>query len=491
MNGKILIAKQLNIAADEQVLLAQEAGAAALLLYPDPADTGSNIPDDAVRRDSLIWNGMGDPQTPGYPSTEHAFRIPIADLKILPKIPVQPISLTSALNILVVLGGRRAPEKWFPPNASIIYHLGPGFKNDKSYKVRVKVNNQLVNREIHNVIGRIRGGVEPDRYVLVGNHRDSWVNGAIDSASGSSALLQLVKVFGSLLSTGWRPRRTILFCSWGSEELNLMGSTEWLEENIKSINSRAVAYINVDILAVGNETVSVASSPLLYQTVFNATKRVAYPHVNIQSDPNPPTTVYDKWLSTFPMIRNLSQLIFSGSSSSKSHASTHHEILYDFEAQLNEKSGHTQTGHYSLLNEYVNSATAQIRPRIRPLDMRSVYASFFTLAGVPALEITFVPSAKDTESTVSTYPLIHTQYDRMDLIEKFDKDFRCHEAVTKILAEVIRDLSDSLFLPFNLLDYAQVLKDLYLSLQIHASSVFSSNGLNFGQYQIILMINQM
>lgn len=27
----------------------------------------------------------------------------------------------------------------------------------------------------------------------------------------------------------WRPRRTIIFCSWGAEEYGLIGSTEWVE----------------------------------------------------------------------------------------------------------------------------------------------------------------------------------------------------------------------------------------------------------------------
>lgn len=28
---------------------------------------------------------------------------------------------------------------------------------------------------------------------------------------------------------GWKPRRTIIFCSWGAEEYGLIGSTEWTE----------------------------------------------------------------------------------------------------------------------------------------------------------------------------------------------------------------------------------------------------------------------
>jgi len=37
------------------------------------------------------------------------------------------------------------------------------------------------------------------------------------------------------LERGWRPRRSIVFASWDSEEYNLIGSTEHVEEGIASL----------------------------------------------------------------------------------------------------------------------------------------------------------------------------------------------------------------------------------------------------------------
>uniref|UniRef100_H9GBB3 Peptidase M28 domain-containing protein n=1 Tax=Anolis carolinensis TaxID=28377 RepID=H9GBB3_ANOCA len=62
-----------------------------------------------------------------------------------------------------------------------------------------------------------------DRYVIYGNHRDSWVHGAIDPSSGTAVILSF------LLSGKWRPRRSIIFGSWGAEEFGLIGSTEYTE----------------------------------------------------------------------------------------------------------------------------------------------------------------------------------------------------------------------------------------------------------------------
>ena len=97
--------------------------------------------------------------------------------------------------------------------------------------------------------------------------------------------------------------------------------------------------------------------------------------------------------------------------------------------------------------------------------MRSVCAAFFVKAGIPALELTFVPSAGDENASAVTYPLIHMQYDDIDLLDKFDSEMHYHPAATKIIGQIILDLSHSVFLPFNLLEYAQVLQDFVTSLR--------------------------
>lgn len=77
---------------------------------------------------------------------------------------------------------------------------------------------------IQNVFAIIRGLEEPDRYVLLGNHRDAWTYGAVDPNSGTAALLDIARRYGILLSLGWKPRRTIVLCSWDAEEFGMVGS---------------------------------------------------------------------------------------------------------------------------------------------------------------------------------------------------------------------------------------------------------------------------
>ena len=58
------------------------------------------------------------------------------------------------------------------------------------------------------------GSVESDRYVLIGNHRDSWVYGAVDASSGTTLTTEIARGFGELKKAGWKPRRTIKVKKW-------------------------------------------------------------------------------------------------------------------------------------------------------------------------------------------------------------------------------------------------------------------------------------
>lgn len=79
---------------------------------------------------------------------------------------------------------------------------------------------------IHNVFAVIRGLEEPNRYVLLGNHRDAWTYGAIDPNSGTAALLDIARRYALLMRLGWSPRRTIIFCSWDAEEFGMVRNNQ-------------------------------------------------------------------------------------------------------------------------------------------------------------------------------------------------------------------------------------------------------------------------
>ena len=237
--------------------LAYEHGALGCLIYSDPHDDGYGAgdvypkggyrPPDAVQRGSAqdIVLYPGDPLTPGVGSTLGAKRLPIQDARTILKIPVLPISYAAAEPLLAALGGRVAPAAW-RGGLPLTYHLGPG-----PAKVHLKVLSDWRQKTLYDVIAKLRGAVEPDRWIMRGNHHDAWVFGATDPLAGQVALMAEAKAIGALVKEGWRPRRTLVYTSWDGEEPGLVGSTEWAELHAFELQAKAVIYINSDTNARG------------------------------------------------------------------------------------------------------------------------------------------------------------------------------------------------------------------------------------------------
>src|SRR6185437_17176508 len=95
-------------------------------------------------------------------------------------IPSLPISYDAARPILENLAGPNVPAGW-QGGLPFAYHVGPG-----PAAVRFKTTMKYDLRTTWNVIATIRGEVEPDRWIMVGNHRDAWVHGAVDPGSGTA-----------------------------------------------------------------------------------------------------------------------------------------------------------------------------------------------------------------------------------------------------------------------------------------------------------------
>jgi len=76
------------------------------------------------------------------------------------------------------------------------YVLGGRFSDEAcpNCEVQLESHNELKRKYTSNVLGFIRGDVEPDRYVILGNHRDAWGFGAVDPNSGT-AQVTFIKQF--------------------------------------------------------------------------------------------------------------------------------------------------------------------------------------------------------------------------------------------------------------------------------------------------------
>ncbi len=232
--------------------LAYEHGAIGCIIYSDPQDDGywrgDAYPKGGWRPLAGVQRGSvqkmevypGDPLTPGVGATKNAKRLPLDQVKDILKIPVLPISAADATPMLEALGGPVAPPGWRGA-LPFTYHVGPG-----AAKVHLAIKSDWTQKPVYDVIATIRGSVHPDQWVIRGNHHDGWVFGAWDPLAGNVALLDEAKAIGSLLKTGWRPKRTLIYASWDGEEPGLIGSTEWTEEHAADLQKHAVLYVNSD-----------------------------------------------------------------------------------------------------------------------------------------------------------------------------------------------------------------------------------------------------
>ncbi|MGB6498533.1 MAG: transferrin receptor-like dimerization domain-containing protein, partial [Candidatus Acidiferrum sp.] len=232
--------------------VAAEHGAVGCLIFSDPHEdgfyqgdvfpNGPYRPKDGVQRGSVADMPLyaGDPLTPGVGATKDAKRLALKDAETITKIPVLPISYADAEPLLASLKGPMSPAAWRGA-LGISYHIGPG-----PGKVHLKVKSNWDIKPIYDIIAKIPGSVYPDEWVIRGNHHDGWVNGAEDPLSGQAAMLEEARSLGVLVKQGWKPKRTLIFCSWDGEEPGLLGSTEWVETHAEELSQHAVAYINSD-----------------------------------------------------------------------------------------------------------------------------------------------------------------------------------------------------------------------------------------------------
>jgi N-acetylated-alpha-linked acidic dipeptidase len=386
-----------------KVHVAEERGAAGVLIYSDPADDGymqgDIYPNGPMRPETGIQRGSvqymffypGDPLTPGWAATGSAERNAAERAKNLPRIPSLPISYSDAEKILRNLAGPNVPKGW-QGGLPFAYHVGPG---PAALQLSVEMDYKI--RPIWNVMGKLRGHDEPENLVIIGNHRDAWAYGAVDPSSGTAVLLELARTLNDLVKQGYRPRRTIQFASWDGEEYGLLGSTEWVEHHRTLTSRNVVAYVNIDA-AVSGDRFDVGASPTLRTFVQQIAGMV--------TDPKSGRSVLSRW----------------------------------WQQQSENKKKKVEPDWNAIDTLAVN---------IDDLGAGSDFTAFLDFAGVPCISMSFG----------GPYGVYHAMYDNFYWMEKFgDPTFAYHATMTKITGLMAMTLADRPVVPIDVLAYAKQLR---------------------------------
>ncbi|KAH8591600.1 hypothetical protein B0O99DRAFT_597923 [Bisporella sp. PMI_857] len=270
---------------------AELAGFVGCIVYSDPADdgfvqgevapNGKFMPEGAAQRGSVGLRSwvIGDILTPGFASIKGAKRVPKENNPGLVNIPSLPLSWGDAKELLKGIQGfgQSSSDNWKGGIPDIGYWSG----NSSSPKVHlVNQQDEVDEQRIWNVMAKITGIEQGEKSVIIGNHRDAWVYGASDPGSGTAAMLELVTIFGDLMSRGWRPLRTIEFASWDGGEYNLIGSTEYVENNVEALRKDAYVYLNVDSGVAGQEF-RARGSPVFRKSLLRVLDRITDPLQNV------------------------------------------------------------------------------------------------------------------------------------------------------------------------------------------------------------------
>lgn len=399
VRGRIVIARYGGAWRGIKPKVAAEHGAIGCIIYSDPRDDGyydgDVYPKGSFRSDEGVQRGSvadmplypGDPLTPFVGATKDAKRLKISEAQTLTKIPVLPISYGDAIPFLRALGGPVAPDDWRGA-LPLTYHLGPG-----PAKAHLKVEFSWNTVPARDVIATLRGNERPDEWIVRGNHYDAWVNGAVDPVSGLVSMMEEARGIGQLLASGWKPKRTIVYCAWDGEEPGLLGSTEWVEAHADLLKAKGAAYINSD--SNGRGYAFAGGSHTLEKFVNEVLRDVTDPEKNI--------SVED---------RARDRLLIEGSPDDQKDARERADL------------------------------------RIYPMGSGSDYTPFLQHLGIASLNVGY-----GGEDDGGSY---HSIYDSYDYFRRFvDSTYRYCQTLSQTTGRLVLRLADADVLPLDFNDFTE------------------------------------
>ena len=265
MNGYLesdfILLLKYDIFPNEQVLLAEQYGAKAILFISSASDDKNGMNNDLIQQVpvALPQFGTGDILTPGY-NSPLIDEIDISDAKNVPKIPILPLSYNQGQEILKRLQnyGIKFRDNQYSGT------VGPN-----AVKIELKVDIAVKERQpVFDIIGKIEGREQDDKAIVIAASRNSINYGARYPGFGTSVLLSLIQLCQEMkYKYDWKPLRNIYFISFGGNEFNYAGATELIEERLTALRDEAYSFIDITQLGMWDDDsardINIQTHPLL------------------------------------------------------------------------------------------------------------------------------------------------------------------------------------------------------------------------------------
>ena len=234
-----------------KILAAQAQGAVAVMVAPDlhnhPRHRGPSRPMRST------WP----------PQSSRTRRYQLASWIEAVNIPVIQISAELAQRITETAG------QSFAALSASAERIG-GIDSITLAQTRFKITASVLRQEIpdRNVVGLLRG-TDPERHnewIIITAHYDHdgtvggrIFNGADDNASGVAGLIEIAEAYRNAARLGFRPRRSILFAAWNSEEQGLLGAWAYTQSPLHPLR-QTIAVLNMDMIG-RDEDIPAAGGP--------------------------------------------------------------------------------------------------------------------------------------------------------------------------------------------------------------------------------------
>lgn len=183
-------------------------------------------------------------------------------------------------------------EKSWRDLVSKTLRLKRSFTLDLGAEIEMEAHYIAEDRVAPNVIG-ILPGTDPKlkaEALIMGGHLDhlgvgvdGWIYpGADDNAASAAVVLETAR---ALAAAGFRPARTIVFCSWAGEEVGLVGSRYYTEHPVVPLDKTAL-YMNIDMVGTGDDDLLVGGMTE-FAELFEIVKRGLDPQTIAKLRPRP------------------------------------------------------------------------------------------------------------------------------------------------------------------------------------------------------------
>ena len=179
----------------------------------------------------------------------------------------QLLGYLSSITIPVIFINRNTTEKFFPSETQLLYtdYLlriqkkqkanSYSFKGDVYLKL-VKNNEKLLGE---NIIAYMEGSSQKKECLVISSHydhlgiKDSLIYpGADDNGSGTSAIMEMARIFSKAKLAGQSPERSIIFLNVSGEEKGLLGSTFYVKHPFVELKN-TIADLNIDMIGRTDE----------------------------------------------------------------------------------------------------------------------------------------------------------------------------------------------------------------------------------------------